>query len=178
MKRDLLDPQRERRIETPFGIVPCRLITDGHLSRMSLPEIALYLFFSLASDRRGMCFCSDCHLRDVLRLTDDEINWARRSLKHNGLLAFTQDRYVVTYQLLSLPLATPASPPLRTRLVTEADADAIATPTTTAPPVSQLQPVRQPHEAPHFDVTHVRHVIAMLSEKMALPETTSEPRRN
>lgn len=170
MQRDLLDPQRERRIETPFGFVPFRLLTDGHLHRMSLVEAALYLFFSLVADRRGMSFCSDRHLRDVLKLDDDEIHQARRGLKQKGLLAFKRERQVVTYQLLSLPSPTAAPAIMRTRRVL--GADAATTTAKTPPPVDQ----RQPREVPHFDVTQVRQVIALLSGKMSPPEANNKTR--
>jgi hypothetical protein len=156
MNRTLLDPRRERRIETPFGFIPFRLLTDGHLPRMSLPEIALYLFLSLAADRRGLSFCSDRHLADVLRLTHDEIKCARCSLKKKGLLLFKPERYHLIYQLLSLPDRTAASES--------------TTPAATQP---QAAPPPQPSERAQLNLAKARQIIALLSDKTSLPQGNS-----
>jgi hypothetical protein len=97
--RNLLLPNRLRTIERPFGWIPCRLLQEGYLKKMSAISQKLYLMLTLTSDRRGISFYSEARTMDICALCNSELSVARQGLMDLDLLAFDEE----IYQLLSLP---------------------------------------------------------------------------
>jgi hypothetical protein len=97
--RHLLRPDRQRYIERPFAWLPCRLLSDGFLSRLSTEGKLLYLVLALAADARGISFYSDERIQDILRIIPSALAKAQQELISQDLVAFNGK----TYQLLSLP---------------------------------------------------------------------------
>lgn len=86
------DPSHIRSIRGSFGWIDHRLLQDGHLSRMGLGEIALYVFLVLAADRFGVSYYRGEHICKLLGLSADEFAHARARLLERGLIAFTPFR--------------------------------------------------------------------------------------
>lgn len=100
--RPLLQPERLRNVEPPFGWVPCRLLSDGLLTKMAPATRQLYLFLVLAADRRGVSFYGMRRCQQILQLSESDLRKAHRELVGMDLLA-SDGR---THQLLSLPTQT------------------------------------------------------------------------
>ena len=88
IKKIILDPGRVRRIQGGFSFIPHRFLTDGFLASLDQPEILLYLFLVLASDRNGLSFYSYDAICTFLKITADEYIEARDSLMNKDLIAF------------------------------------------------------------------------------------------
>lgn len=86
------DPSHIRAIRSSFGWIDHRLLRDGHLERMGLPEIAFYLFLVLAADRSGLSYYRLEHISKILGLSEDDFHLARRRLLEKRLIAFTPFR--------------------------------------------------------------------------------------
>lgn len=99
IKKRVLDPKRIRRIDGGFGFIPHRFLRDGFLASLGQPEILLYLFLVLASDRNGLSFYSYDAICTFLYITADEYIEARDSLIKKGLIAFDG----TLFQVLDLP---------------------------------------------------------------------------
>ena len=99
IKKRVLAPKRIRRIDGGFSFIPHRFLTDGFLASLDQPEILLYLFLILASDRNGLSFYSYDAICTFLYITVDEYIEARDSLIKKGLIAFDG----TLFQVLDLP---------------------------------------------------------------------------
>jgi hypothetical protein len=82
------EPARIRRIQGSFAWLDHRLARGGILDRLSLVEIALYVFLVLAADKNGIS-----HWRKDLVSKRLGIDWgqyeeARAGLLEKGLIAF------------------------------------------------------------------------------------------
>lgn len=86
------DPARIRRIHRTFGWIDHRLVRDGHLARMGLGEIAVYVFLVLAADRDGVSWYRGDHIMKVLGLSAEEFVHARAKLIERHLIAFAPFR--------------------------------------------------------------------------------------
>ena len=98
IKKRILVKNRIRRIDGGFSFIPHRFLTDGFLASLDQPEILLYLFLILASDRNGLSFYSYDAICTFLYITVDEYIEARDSLKKE-LIAFNG----TIFQVLDLP---------------------------------------------------------------------------
>jgi hypothetical protein len=110
--RPAIRPDRVRRIGgQSFAFIPHRLLRDGFLATMTLPERALYLLLVLVADRDGMSFYGYDRICSLLELTLDSYLEARNGLVDKDLIAFDGRRF----QVLSLPCSPvqPSSRPLR-----------------------------------------------------------------
>ena len=99
IKKRILDQSRIRRIDGGFSFIPHRFLTDGFLASLDQPEILLYLFLILASDRNGLSFYSYDAICTFLYITVDEYIEARDSLIKKELIAFNG----TIFQVLDLP---------------------------------------------------------------------------
>lgn len=99
IKKRILVQSRIRRIDGGFSFIPHRFLTDGFLASLDQPEILLYLFLILASDRNGLSFYSYDAICTFLYITVDEYIEARDSLIKKGLIAFDG----TLFQVLDLP---------------------------------------------------------------------------
>ena len=93
----LLQPDRVRTLERPFGWIPFRFLS--WLPRLGRRAKLLYFFLCLVADRRGLSYYGDARLCWLLDLSAAELESARKELCGCDLLAF--DGRV--YQLLCLP---------------------------------------------------------------------------
>ena len=99
IKKRVLAPKRIRRIDGGFSFIPHRFLPDGFLASLDQPEILLYLFLVLASDRNGLSFYSYDAICTFLQITVDEYIESRDSLINKDLIAFDG----TLFQVLDLP---------------------------------------------------------------------------
>jgi hypothetical protein len=99
-------PERVRAITGSFAWIDHRFRRDGHMERLTLEEIALYLFLVLAGDRRGVSYYGMDKISNVLGLSYDQFSTARGRLIEPGYIAFAPYRPGDAngyYQVLPLP---------------------------------------------------------------------------
>ncbi len=111
----ILRPEGLRVVPRSFSWVDHRLLRDGHLERLQPREILLYFFLVLVGDARGLSYYSPPAISRYLKLSEDEIRHARRSLTERGLIAFEKP----LYQVLSLPEGEKTNPGVRARRARE-----------------------------------------------------------
>jgi hypothetical protein len=103
-------PQSIRAIGKSFAWLDHRLLRNGFLKVMTLPEHSLYLFLVLAADRDGVSFYRQEKICDALGLGFSEFRQIRRRLIDLNLIAFapyhdhTPNGY---YQVLPVPDTIP-----------------------------------------------------------------------
>lgn len=85
-------PDRVRKITGSFAWIDHRLRRDGHLQRMTLEDIALYVFLVLAADRDGVSYYRKEKICDVLGLSWDQFETARARLIEREHVAFAPYR--------------------------------------------------------------------------------------
>lgn len=97
--KQLLRPDRIRKIEGSFSWIDHRFITEGFLRDLSTIEIVLYLFLVAVSDRNGLSFYHDDRIATLLKIDLASLGKAREGLVLRSLLAYDPP----LYQILSLP---------------------------------------------------------------------------
>ena len=95
-----VDSQRVRTMPAQFGAVDRRLVYQRHIRRMSIEQIALYVFLQCVSDAEGLSFYSDERICEELHFSLNGLWEARESLMHGGFLLYRRP----IYQLLNLPM--------------------------------------------------------------------------
>lgn len=108
-------PDRVRRIDRGFAVIPNRFLHEGFFASLDHVERSLYLFLVIAGDRNGVSFYGHDRICATLEVSLDDYIAARNSLIAKDLIAFDGTRL----QVLSLPPA----PVFRARspLVTDED---------------------------------------------------------
>ena len=96
--RELINPQRRRRISGSFSWIDHRLLSDGHLKEMSRDEILLYFFYVLVGDRNGISFYNYQTICGLLKIDSRSFALAQAALIGRSLIAY-QDRRVQVLQL-------------------------------------------------------------------------------
>ena len=99
IQKNILRPDRVRKINGGFSFIPHRFLTDGFLSALSQKELLLYFFLVLVSDRCGLSFYSDDRICSLLEMSMDEYRMARSALIKRDLIAFDG----TLFQVLDLP---------------------------------------------------------------------------
>jgi len=94
-----VDPQRVRTMPTQFGAVDRRLVYQKHIRRMSVEQIALYVFLQCVSDAQGLSFYSDERVCEELHISLNALWEAREALVQDAFLLYRRP----IYQLLNLP---------------------------------------------------------------------------
>lgn len=94
-----LVPGRRRKIRGSFAFIEHRFLRDGFWSSLEHPELLLYVFLVLVSDRNGLSYYSYDKICTLLRVSPDEYIVARDGLIEKDLIAF--DGFL--FQVLSLP---------------------------------------------------------------------------
>jgi hypothetical protein len=120
IRKQILCPQRLRRIPGQFSWVDQRLVRDRYLQQCDHSALALYLVLVTVSDAEGLSYYSDGSLERMLKMEHGQLLSARRQLGQAGLIVYEKP----LYQILSMEL------PL--------DAAGVAEP---APRVSQTMPI-------------------------------------
>ena len=99
MQKQLVQPNRRRKIEGSFGYIPHRFLRDGFFQSLSPVELALYLFFVVVSDAVGLSYYGFKTIQKILDLEDFEFQEAFGRLHRRDLIA-SEGTLV---QVLSLP---------------------------------------------------------------------------
>jgi hypothetical protein len=97
--KKLLFPDRVRKIETSFGWIDHRFVTEGFLHDLTAIEILLYFFLVAVSDRKGLSFYHDDRIASLLKIDLPALGRAREGLVRRSLVAYE----FPLYQVLSLP---------------------------------------------------------------------------
>jgi hypothetical protein len=105
IEKELLCPQRVRKITPTFAFIEHRFLQKGYWSRLSHHELLLYLFLVLVADRWGMSYYSYDRIVSLLKVSVDEYIAARDRLIEADLIAFNGQ----LFQVLSLPKQLPAA---------------------------------------------------------------------
>jgi hypothetical protein len=100
------EPRLIRRIEGSFAWIDHRLIREGHLERMTVTDLAVYVFLVLVADRTGTSF----YRKDVtcrkLGIDWGAFEESKARLLEKGLIAFRPFRMGDVdgfYQILPIP---------------------------------------------------------------------------
>jgi len=99
IKKQLLRPDRVRKISGSFGFIPHRFLTDGFLGSLSPHEVLLYFFLIVVSDKNGLSFYKETTISRLLRIRTDMVISARRALVEKDLIAYDG----TLFQVLELP---------------------------------------------------------------------------
>lgn len=100
-----VDPTRIRKRPRQFACVDRALVYQKHICRMSLPEIALYVFLECVSDPQGLSYYSDQRICQYLQLNLDQLRHTRAALISKQIILYA----CPIYQVLDLPTAANAS---------------------------------------------------------------------
>ena len=84
---------------TQFGAVDRQLVYQKHIRRMSLEQIALYVFLQCVGDAEGLSFYSDERICEYLHFSLNGLWKSREGLVQRGFLLYSRP----IYQLLDLP---------------------------------------------------------------------------
>lgn len=99
-------PDHVRRIRGSFAWLDHRLLREGHLERLTLEDLGVYVFLVLAADRQGLSYYNQEKICRFLGLSWEEFREARERLVERDLIAFEPfNRGDVNgwYQVLPLP---------------------------------------------------------------------------
>jgi hypothetical protein len=107
--KQLVDPQRRRRIPHQFSWIDHRLVKDHYLQRCSHAAAALYLFVLTVADADGLSYYADRTLEERVHMGGGELRRARGELIELGLVAYRRP----IYQVLDLSGPPPGHPCFR-----------------------------------------------------------------
>jgi len=99
IKKYLLLPDRERKIDGSFSFIPHQFVTAGFFSSLTHHELLVYFLLVLVGDRHGLSFYSQDRLCAMLKMPLDDFLQGRNGLIDKSLIAF--DGFM--FQVLSLP---------------------------------------------------------------------------
>lgn len=109
-QKQVICPERLRRVPPHFSWVDQRLVRDGYLKRLDVHAAALYLFLITVANGDGLSWYGDGSIARRLSIDEVRLRQARGDLVRAGLLAYANG--VVQVLALGHPLpAPPASPP-------------------------------------------------------------------
>jgi hypothetical protein len=100
-------PDRVRQIHGSFAWLDHRLLREGHVERMTLQDLAVYLFLVLAADRTGTSFYRKDVVCRKLGLDWGEFEESKARLLERGFIAFrpfTPHDVDGFYQVLPVPM--------------------------------------------------------------------------
>jgi hypothetical protein len=107
--RELILPQRRRKLPPQFSWVDHRLVRDGHVQGRSAPALALYLFLVTVADADGLSWYADETLCRLLSCEVEHLHRDRDELRRAGLIAYRRP----LYQVLDLAPVMPSTPRVR-----------------------------------------------------------------
>jgi hypothetical protein len=102
----LPEPTKVRRIQGTFAWLDHRLLREGHLERMTLEDVALYVFLVLAANREGCSFYRKDQACKKLGIDWDQFEESKARLLEKGYIAFRPFRAGDVdgfYQVLGVP---------------------------------------------------------------------------
>lgn len=97
--RDVIRADRVRAIPESFSWIDREVLHQGFLNDLTVEEIVLYFFLTLAAGPEGTSFWSYRSIAKLLKLPDDDVVHATAGLVRKGLVAFRHP----TFQVLALP---------------------------------------------------------------------------
>lgn len=123
--KQVLCPERMRRVPAHFSWVDHRLVRDRHIEHCDAHAAMLYLFLVTVADAHGLSWYSDASTSRRLSMDTQRLCRARGDLVRAGLIAWVRP----VYQVLALdlppaiaaPVAMPASPPAVAAQINEDD---------------------------------------------------------
>ena len=105
--KQLLRPERLRQVPPQFSWVDQALVQQHIIDRCETRSAALYLFLITVSDAQGLSYYGAATLARRLRLSDADLDSARRQLIELELIAYRAP----LYQVLALPGSVVAPAP-------------------------------------------------------------------
>lgn len=93
--KQVIYPERVRKIPKQFSWVDHRLVREGHMESLSHAGAALYLFLATVSDKQGLSYYSDASIGKRLSMDSNCLQMARDNLIHAGLIAYQKPIYQV-----------------------------------------------------------------------------------
>ncbi len=102
VRKKILNADRVRTIKGGFSFIPHRFVTDGFLESLNAPELLLYLFLVVVSDRYGLSFYSGDSICSLLQMTSVNYQIARQGLIEKDLIDFNG----TLFQVLDLPASS------------------------------------------------------------------------
>ena len=114
--KQVLCPERVRRVPAHFSWVDHRLVRDRHIEHCDAHAAMLYLFLVTVADAEGLSWYSDESTARRLSMDAQRLHRARGDLMRAGLIVWIRP----VYQVLALdmppaitePVLMPASPPV------------------------------------------------------------------
>lgn len=100
-------PDRVRQIQGSFAWLDHRLLREGHVERMTLQDLAVYVFLVLAADRTGTSFYRKDVVCRKLGIDWGEFEESKARLLERGFIAFrpfSPHEVDGFYQVLSVPM--------------------------------------------------------------------------
>ena len=99
IRKEIVRPERLRRLPEGFGWVDHRLVRKGHFKARSREALALYLFLVTVADADGVSYYSEESLCEQLNFTFPELKSSRSELVGAELAAYRKP----FFQVLTLP---------------------------------------------------------------------------
>ena len=99
MKKRILKSDRIRHPDGQFSFIPHRFLADGFFKSLTMDELCLYLFLTLASDKNGVSYYGQKSICSQIHFQKNEYLKARNGLIQRDLIAFDG----VFFQVLNLP---------------------------------------------------------------------------
>lgn len=112
MHKQILRPDRLRKVPSQFSWLDQRLVRENFLRRAQPAAWALYLVLVTVADAQGLSYYSDATLSRLLQLEPLALAQARQQLVTADLVAYQKP----LYQVLALPLSAASATPDGTRL--------------------------------------------------------------
>ncbi len=78
-----------------YSIIDHQILHGGYLRRLSHESMILYLFLVVVGDRQGRSFHADRSVTEILRLSGQELDHARRELISEGLISYRKPYWQV-----------------------------------------------------------------------------------
>jgi len=98
-----VDPARVRTRPRQFACLDRALVYQNYICRMSLEQLALYVFLECVSNPQGLSYYSDKRICQYLHLNPDQLHQARDGLLNKQIILYARPMY----QILDLsPVAT------------------------------------------------------------------------
>ncbi len=101
--KQVICPDRVRKIPAQFSWVDHRLVRDQHIERCDAQALALYLFLVTVADAQGLSYYSEASLGRSLAMDAERLKQARGELIRAGLIAYQRP----LYQVLALDSPAP-----------------------------------------------------------------------
>jgi len=100
--KEVLRPERLRRVPRQFSWVDQRLVREGHLERCGVDALGLYLVLVTVADAQGLSYYGEASLERLLSMPAPRLGAARAELIRLDLIAYARP----VYQVLSLDAPT------------------------------------------------------------------------